>query len=33
MSNAKQITKNGEKNKILNGIPDWVYEGEYNVNI
>ncbi|XP_023663741.1 dipeptidyl peptidase 4 isoform X1 [Paramormyrops kingsleyae] len=27
-SSEKQITKNGEKNKILNGIPDWVYEEE-----
>ncbi|XP_010286806.1 PREDICTED: dipeptidyl peptidase 4, partial [Phaethon lepturus] len=23
-----QITENGEENKILNGIPDWVYEEE-----
>lgn len=22
-----QITHNGEENKIFNGIPDWVYEG------
>lgn len=26
---AVQITKNGEENKIFNGIPDWVYEGNY----
>lgn len=26
---AVQITQNGEENKILNGIPDWVYEGNY----
>ncbi|XP_009988375.1 PREDICTED: LOW QUALITY PROTEIN: dipeptidyl peptidase 4, partial [Tauraco erythrolophus] len=25
---AVQITENGEENKILNGIPDWVYEEE-----
>ncbi|XP_028602922.2 dipeptidyl peptidase 4 isoform X1 [Podarcis muralis] len=25
---AVQITKNGEENKIFNGIPDWVYEEE-----
>ncbi|NXC20821.1 DPP4 peptidase, partial [Corythaeola cristata] len=25
---AVQITQNGEENKILNGIPDWVYEEE-----
>ena len=26
---AKQITKDGEKNKIINGITDWVYEEEF----
>lgn len=25
---AVQVTQNGKKNEILNGIPDWVYEGE-----
>ena len=25
-----QITKDGEKNKIINGTPDWVYEEEFN---
>ncbi|MGC9332000.1 MAG: S9 family peptidase [Bacteroidales bacterium] len=25
-----QITYDGEKNKILNGIPDWVYEEEFS---
>lgn len=24
-----QITEDGEENKIFNGIPDWVYEGNY----
>lgn len=24
-----QVTENGEENKIFNGIPDWVYEGNY----
>eukprot|EP00075_Anas_platyrhynchos_P028155 XP_027317408.1 dipeptidyl peptidase 4 [Anas platyrhynchos] len=24
-----QITSDGEENKIFNGIPDWVYEGNY----
>lgn len=24
------ITNNGEKNKIINGIPDWVYEEEFS---
>lgn len=27
-----QITDDGEKNKIINGIPDWVYEEEFNMN-
>ena len=26
------ITKDGEKNKILNGAPDWVYEEEFGFN-
>jgi dipeptidyl-peptidase-4 len=25
-----QITKDGEKNKIINGLPDWVYEEEFS---
>lgn len=25
-----QLTSNGKKNEILNGIPDWVYEGLYH---
>jgi len=25
-----QITKDGERNKIINGIPDWVYEEEFS---
>lgn len=24
---AVQLTHNGKKNEILNGVPDWVYEG------
>jgi dipeptidyl-peptidase 4 len=28
----KQITFNGERNKIINGIPDWVYEEEFGYN-
>jgi dipeptidyl-peptidase-4 len=28
----KQITFDGEKNKIINGIPDWVYEEEFAFN-
>lgn len=26
-SPSHQVTKNGAHNLILNGIPDWVYEG------
>ena len=26
---AERVTHNGEHNVILNGIPDWVYEGEW----
>lgn len=25
---AVQLTHNGKKNEILNGVPDWVYEGK-----
>ncbi|MFW5781598.1 MAG: DPP IV N-terminal domain-containing protein, partial [Bacteroidota bacterium] len=28
----KQITFDGEKNKIINGVPDWVYEEEFEYN-
>ena len=27
-----QVTKDGEFNKVLNGIPDWVYEEEFSTN-
>lgn len=27
-----QVTTDGEKNKIINGIPDWVYEEEFSFN-
>jgi dipeptidyl-peptidase-4 len=26
----KQLTRNGERNKIINGAPDWVYEEEFS---
>jgi dipeptidyl-peptidase-4 len=29
---VSKVTKDGEKNKILNGIPDWVYEEEFSFN-
>ena len=29
--NTKQITQDGEKNKIINGVADWVYEEEFAV--
>ncbi len=27
-----QVTKNGEWNKVINGIPDWVYEEEFSTD-
>ncbi len=27
-----QVTKDGEKNKVINGKPDWVYEEEFGYN-
>lgn len=27
-----QVTKDGEKNKIINGVPDWVYEEEFSTS-
>lgn len=27
---AVQVTTNGKRNEILNGIPDWVYEGKHH---
>lgn len=31
-NSESQITKDGEFNKVLNGIPDWVYEEEFGFN-
>ncbi len=31
-NSESQVTKDGERNKILNGIPDWVYEEEFAMN-
>ncbi len=28
----RQITKDGEKNSVINGVPDWVYEEEFSMN-
>ena len=28
----RQVTEDGAKNQIINGIPDWVYEEEFNMN-
>lgn len=31
-NSESQVTKDGEFNKIINGIPDWVYEEEFGYN-
>lgn len=31
-NSESQVTKDGEYNKVLNGIPDWVYEEEFEFN-
>lgn len=31
-NSESQITKDGEYNKIINGLPDWVYEEEFSYN-
>ena len=31
-NSESQVTKDGEYNKVLNGIPDWVYEEEFGFN-
>ena len=31
-NSESQVTKDGEYNKVLNGIPDWVYEEEFGYN-
>lgn len=31
-NSESQVTKDGENNKVLNGIPDWVYEEEFSYN-
>lgn len=28
----RQVTEDGERNKIINGVPDWVYEEEFSMN-
>ncbi len=28
----RQVTDDGEKNKVINGVPDWVYEEEFSMN-
>ena len=27
-----QVTKDGKRNEVINGIPDWVYEEEFSTN-
>lgn len=31
-NSESQVTKDGKKNEIINGIPDWVYEEEFSFN-
>ncbi len=31
-NSESQVTKDGKKNEIINGIPDWVYEEEFGFN-
>ena len=31
-SAESQVTKDGKRNEIINGIPDWVYEEEFSTN-
>ena len=31
-NSESQVTEDGERNKVLNGIPDWVYEEEFSMN-
>lgn len=31
-NSESQVTKDGEYNHVLNGIPDWVYEEEFSLN-
>ncbi len=28
-----QVTTDGERNKVINGVPDWVYEEEFSMNV
>ena len=28
----RRVTEDGERNKIINGVPDWVYEEEFSMN-
>ena len=28
----RQVTDDGERNKVINGVPDWVYEEEFSMN-
>ncbi|MDO4948836.1 MAG: S9 family peptidase [Bacteroidales bacterium] len=30
-NSESQVTKDGERNKIINGLPDWVYEEEFGM--
>lgn len=32
-TNDVQLTNNGEREAVFNGVPDWVYEGKFILNI
>lgn len=32
-SRPAKVTESGEENVISNGIPDWVYEGKWRINV
>ena len=31
-NSESQVTEDGKRNAVLNGIPDWVYEEEFSFN-
>ena len=31
-NSESQVTKDGKRNSVINGVPDWVYEEEFAFN-